>query len=467
MGEAIVLCPFPSIGHIVSIVELSKLILLHYENHFSIDILVTSCEFLDSPSVSSYISTISQSYPSISFCHLPTVSIDSNPPRSFAAMAFESVALQKPYALESLQQILKTRNICAFIIDLFCPFALSLGKQLEVPTYYFFTSGAACLGAYMYFPSIHAQYSKSLKQLKDTVIDFPCMPPLKAIHMPEPFLDRDDPVYDYFVGACSSLLKADGIIVNTFHDLEPKAIEKIASGLCVLGDAKTPLTFYIGPVIAPERKSELPRHECLLWLDGQPRKSVVFLCFGSRGTFSLNQVREMADGLEKSGQRFLWVVKNPPDTGDVDLETLLPQGFLERVKDRGLIVKSWAPQIAVLGHDSVGGFVTHCGWNSVLEAVVAGVPLIAWPLYAEQHLNRNVLVEDMEMAIPVEQRDEDRFVSAAELERRVRELMESEKGKELKEKCWKMRESNMNALTKSGSSISDLSKLVEKWKQSS
>ena len=97
-------------------------------------------------------------------------------------------------------------------------------------------------------------------------------------------------------------------------------------------------------------------------------------------------MKEIANGLERSGKRFLWVVKNPPSndksnqiavTADVDLDALMPEGFLERTKDRGMVVKSWAPQVAVLNHPSVGGFVTHCGWNSVLEAVVAGVPMVA------------------------------------------------------------------------------------------
>ncbi|KAK8346980.1 hypothetical protein V6Z12_A07G254000 [Gossypium hirsutum] len=137
---------------------------------------------------------------------------------------------------------------------------------------------------------------------------------------------------------------------------------------------------------------------------------------------------------------------------------------MERTRDRGLVVKSFAPQVVVLNKDSIGGFVTHCGWNSVLEAVVAGVPMIAWPLYAEQHLNRNILVEDMKMAIRVEQMEGDGFVSGTELEKRVRELMESEKGEELREKSRKMKEKASAAMGPSGSSTKALTTLVELWK---
>lgn len=298
------------------------------------------------------------------------------------------------------------------------------------------------------------------------------MPPLKAAHMPEPTLDREDPAYHDFIYFCSGMSQSDGIIVNTFEDLEHISIKAIADGLCVV-DAPTPPTYYIGPLIAAGSEAE-NQHFCLSWLEKQPSKSVVFLCFGSRGTFSSPQVKEIAEGLERSGQRFLWVVKNPPpnemakqteENPDVDFDSLLPEGFVERTGDRGLVVKSFAPQVAVLNKDSVGCFVTHCGWNSILEAVVSGVPMIAWPLYAEQHLNRNILVEDLRLAIPVEQREGDGFVSGIELEKRVRELMESENGKELRERGWKMREKALASWSSSGSSTKALTKLIELWKQ--
>ena len=113
----------------------------------------------------------------------------------------------------------------------------------------------------------------------------------------------------------------------------------------------------------------------------------------------------MARGLEMSGQRFLWVVPGPPggeeDDGqkpDAGLGALLPEGFLARTKGKGLVVEAWAPQREVLAHGAVGGFVTHCGWNSVLEAIMGGVPMLAWPMYAEQRMNKVFLV-DLRLAV--------------------------------------------------------------------
>jgi|UniRef100_A0A2N9F3L0 hypothetical protein len=474
MADTIVLFPAPLLGHIISMVELAKLILHHYSHKFSITILLTTGSFLNTPSVTSYIHRISQSNQaaSISFYYLPSVSVDTTPTRSRAAMAFDFIRLSVAHAHHALQQISHKSTIRALIIDLFCTSALPIAKQLNLPIYFFYTSGAYALAAFLYFPKIQEQISTSFKDLNTTELHFPgIISPLKATHMPEPTLDRDDPAYWDMVYFCSHLAKSDGIIVNTFEELEPNALKAIVDGVCV-PDSPTPPVYCIGPLTAEDEDEDENENEyCLSWLDRQPSRSVVLLCFGSRGSFCVAQVKEIANGLERSGHRFLWVVKKPPQdekskqsdhTAEFDLDVVLPEGFLERTKDRGMVVKSWAPQVAVLRKESVGGFVTHCGWNSVLEAVLAGVPMLAWPLYAEQHLNRNVLVNDMKMAIGVEQREEDGgFVNGDEVEKRVRELMESEQGRELRERSLKMREMGLAALGQFGSSTKALFNLLQ------
>jgi hypothetical protein len=476
MQDTIVLLPSSGMGHMISMVELGKLILHHYAHKFSITILYTTGSIVDSPSIDSYIHRVSQSNPSIAFHRLPSVSVDTAPTRSVPAIMFEYIRLCLAHVPQTLQQISSSSTIRALIIDLFCSSALPAAKDLSLPVYYFYTSGAYALAAFLYLPKIYEQTTKSFKDLTTTELHFPGMSsPLKATHMPQPTLDRDDPAYWDMLYFCSQLPKSNGIIANTFEGLEPKALKAITDGLCV-PDSPTPPVYSIGPLIADAEDGNegdgVPENECLSWLDSQPSRSVVFLCFGSQGSFSVAQVKEIAHGLERSRQRFLWVLKKPVRdektkqtqnyTADFDLEGVLPEGFLERTKDRGMVVKTWAPQVGVLRKESVGGFVTHCGWNSVLEAVVAGVPMVAWPLYAEQHLNRNVLVNDMKMAIDLEQREDDGFVSGDELERRVRELMESEQGRELRGKSWKMREMALAALgTACGSSTRALAKLVD------
>jgi hypothetical protein len=181
------------------------------------------------------------------------------------------------------------------------------------------------------------------------------------------------------------------------------------------------------------------------------------------GRFSKAQLNEIAIGLEKSEQRFLWVVRSDVDSEKLSLDELLPEGFLERTKEKGMVVRNWAPQGAILRHNSVGGFVTHCGWNSVLEAVCEGVPMIAWPMYAEQRLNRLIMVEEMKVALKLYETNG--FVSGAELGERVKELMESNHGVEIRERILKMKISAKEARGGGGSSLVDLKRLGDSWRE--
>ncbi|KAG6718936.1 hypothetical protein I3842_04G177900 [Carya illinoinensis] len=434
MKETLVLYPAPGFPHMVSLVELGKQIIQHHPD-FSITILVASTPS-ETSTTSSYIDLISNTNLSISFFSLPSIHPPAPPP-------------------PPNQDLHET--------------------QQEQPWH----SSPSASTFLLHLPTIHNQTSKSFKELNETLLDIPGLPPIKASQMPQPMLHREDPGYHYFLDLGSRLPKLKGIIVNTFDSLEPHAIKAIADGACFPKDVVPAPLHCIGPLITDAKDragtSYDASSECLAWLDGQPIRSVVFLCFGSRGKFSEAQLERMAYGLEMSNQRFLWVVKSP-DQGSItepDLEVLLPKGFLERTKERALVVKSWAPQNAILRHESVGAFVTHCGWNSVLEAVSYGVPMVAWPLYAEQHLNAVVLVEEMKLAIPINtatynskegDKEEVLLVSAEEVEKKVRQVMELEEGKVLRERSLDMRVMATAAWTKGGSSFTAFSKLVASWK---
>ncbi|XP_042500996.1 UDP-glycosyltransferase 88F4-like [Macadamia integrifolia] len=484
MATTIVLYPAPGIGHVVSMVELGKLILHHHHHHFAVVILVATGPF-DTSATTSYINHISQTYPSITFHHFPSLpfqlSLKPSPTRSYVAILCHFIRLNNHNLLQALQSISETTTIRSLIVDFFCPTAIQIAADHGIPTYCFFTSGAAFLAALLYFRAIHNQTIESFKEMKmkpSSHLHFPGLPSIPLSSMPEVMRNPDDEAYHDGLYISDNLPNLKGIVVNTFASLEPKVIRAIEDGLCV-PDGPTPPVYYIGPVIANPKdrigdgEAMYSRSDCLSWLDNQPSRSVVFLCFGSRGSFSLTQLEEIAVGLEKSGHRFLWVVRNPLfgdnikqilEPVDPDLELLLPDGFLDRTKKKGLVVTSWAPQIEVLNHESVGGFVTHCGWNSVLESVCAGVPMVAWPLYAEQHMNKEVLVEDMKLAMPMEASSEDGFVSSAEVEKRVRSLMESEEGRVLRERGKDFSRKALAVWAEDGSSFTTFTELVESWK---
>ncbi|KAB1204927.1 Anthocyanidin 5,3-O-glucosyltransferase [Morella rubra] len=469
MEDAIVLYPCPGSGHLISMVELGKLILKH---HPSVSIIVlmlntqnmhstSGAEYAASPTTQ-YIASVKASTPSITFHQLPPIS-DVPCTSSMVEFFYSFLHLNNPNLHQALQTISQTAKLKALVFDIFCDAAFDVAANLSIPTYYFYTSGASSLAVFLYWPALLKKFDKSLKDLNDMLVDIPGLPSIPVSRLPELMRDRDAKEFEYLLLTAAHLMKSSGLIVNTFEQLERKAINAISDGLCAL-DGPTPPIFCIGPLTSGSNQHGNDQHECLNWLDSQPRQSVVFLCFGSVGSFSEKQLKEMAIGLENSGKRFLWVVRNPPPGIDEEpnLDVLLPKGFLERTKDRGFVVKQWAPQVEVLRHDSVGGFVSHCGWNSVLEAVGGGVPMVAWPLYAEQPVNKEVLVNELKLAVGVNV-SEDGWVTAAELEKRVSELMDSQAGKEVRERVSAMRDAGATAVKEGGSSHLALSMLAELW----
>ncbi|KAH1081023.1 hypothetical protein J1N35_020784 [Gossypium stocksii] len=143
--------------------------------------------------------------------------------------------------------------------------------------------------------------------------------------------------------------------------------------------------------------------------------------------------------------------------------SFLPLGFLDRTEEKGLVVPSWAPQMEILGHGSTGGFLTHCGWNSVLESIANGVPMIAWPLYAEQRMNAVLLTEGINVALrpTVNQKG---VVEREEMAKVIKCLMKGDQGLIIREEMSKYKDAAAKAVSESGSSTKALSQLVVKWK---
>ncbi|PIN10385.1 UDP-glucuronosyl and UDP-glucosyl transferase [Handroanthus impetiginosus] len=399
--------------------------------------------------------------PAVTYCRLPTPTVPQNSTSDPAELSFLIPRLNNQNLLKTLQEISQKSKIRAFIIDFFCNCSFEVSSSLNIPTFFCITTSAAGACTFLYWPTIHETIPENIGEFND-FIKIPGCPPIFSLDFPEKLFFRKRNIYKQLLDVSINMRKSAGIIVNTFYALEFRAMEALANGLCV-PDAPNPPFYSLGPFIAGGTAAAASEHECLRWLDLQKSKSVIFLCFGRRGVFSIEQIKEIALGLENSGHRFLWVVRCSTAAAAAEepqLEFVLPEGFSERTKERGLVLKSWAPQMEVLSHGAVGGFVTHCGQSSILEAVSFGVPMVAWPLYAEQKINRSAMVEDMKVALPLEIAA-DGFVTAAELEKRVRELMESNKGREIRRRLTEMKYSMTAAVGKGGSSLVALEKFME------
>ena len=233
-------------------------------------------------------------------------------------------------------------------------------------------------------------------------------------------------------------------------------------------NAKTPLVYPARPIMNLHETQE-PQNgfDVMKWLDDQPLSSVVFLCFGSMGSFEKDQVKEIAYALEHSGCRFLWSLRKPPPSGGIaspsdytNLEEILPQGFINRTQGIGKVI-GWAPQVAILAHSAIGGFVSHCGWNSTLESLWFGVPIATWPIYAEQQINAFEMVKELRLAVEVKMdysKSKQIIVTAKEIEKGIREVMDPDN--EIRKNMKEIKEKSRKALMDGGSSHSSLDRLI-------
>nr|UTK56350.1 glycosyltransferase 1 [Gastrodia elata] len=218
--------------------------------------------------------------------------------------------------------------------------------------------------------------------------------------------------------------KGYGVLLNSFYELEPDYVDYFRE---VMGRK----AWTVGPVSLDRRGEHLTcvGVRCLEWLKEREIGSVVYVCFGSSGCFSPQQMREITLGLEASGHPFVWVVRS------AGAEDWAPQG-------KGVVLRGWAPQMSILNHAAVGGFVTHCGWNSSLEGICAGLAMVTWPLFAEQFYNERLLVDVLRIAVPAGSniyafKEEDRTIvrgeAVGEAVRRVMEGGEEEEGEGVRE----------------------------------
>jgi hypothetical protein len=458
MGKkTLVLYPWLGVGHLNPMVELAKTLLRH-----GLGVIIAVVDAPDTDAVSAAaVARLAAANPAIAFRLLQSPAspdLGAHPVKR----SIDTMRLANP-ALRDLLRSLSAADV--LLLDMFCVDALDVAAELGIPAYFFFPSAASNLAVFLNLPYYYPTVPSFREMGKTTLVRcFPGMPPIRAMDMLQTIHDKESDATKVRLYQFKRMAEGRGVLVNSFDWLQPWALRALNDGVCVPG-RPMPRVYCIGPLVndghkAAERDGE--RHECLAWLDAQPRWSVVFLCFGSMGAFSAAQLQEMARGLESSGHRFLWAVRSPPEERsqfpEPNLERLLPAGFLERTRNRGMVVKNWAPQSEVVQHEAVAAFVTHCGWNSTLEAIMSGLPMICWPLFAEQRMNKVFMVEEMKIAVEMEGYEE--FVKAEEVEAKVRLVMDTDQGKKLRERLAIVKEKGLEAIHEGGSSEAAFAKFL-------
>ncbi|XP_004298337.1 PREDICTED: UDP-glycosyltransferase 89A2-like [Fragaria vesca subsp. vesca] len=454
----ILVYPYPAQGHMLPLLDLTNQLALR---HLTITLIIT-------PKNLPTLTPLLSSHPSIQTLVLPFPSHPKIPP------GVENVKdlgthgnLSVINALANLHDpIIQWFNShpnppVALISDFFLGYTLRLADHLKIPRITFFSSGA-------YLASIHEYCWRNLDlvQSSSNVIDFPYVPrkpSLKKEHVPSIVLAHKGADPESELLRVSMLANTDswGCVFNSFQDLEGEYLDHLKRRM---GHNRV---YGVGPLsLIDAGDGGLDRGnlntgsggDVMAWLDGCPDGSVLYVGFGSQKLLDSKQMEALASGLELSGVRFVWTVKTGSAQETKDGYGIVPEGFEERVAGRGRMVKGWSPQVLILGHRAVGGFVSHCGWNSVLEAIAGGVLILGWPMEADQYVNAKLLVEDLGVAIQVCE-GASGVPDPAQLGKVIAESLSGDSAEKVRAK--ELRDKAFSAVSDGGSSVRDLDELVK------
>ncbi|XP_076892349.1 UDP-glycosyltransferase 76H1-like [Bidens hawaiensis] len=348
----------------------------------------------------------------------------------------------KPHLREHLVQIMKEESV-VIIYDILMVFGGSLAVDLGLPSIIMNSSSAAFFPAYKIIPQLHKE---GRFPVHDSLLD-EIVPELKPIRYKDlPFIDL--PTQDAIESA--KMITPDtppsAFIWNTLEFLEPSTLTQVRQ------QYQVPI-FTIGPLhkTSPTRFTSFLEKDtsCITWLDKQKPKSVIYVSLGSMANLDKNVATETAWGLVNSNQSFLWVVR-PGSVHGYEWFEFLEEGLVDEIKVRGLIVK-WAPQKEVLAHNAVGGFWSHCGWNSTLESVSEGVPMLCQPFSVDQLMNARYLSHVWKIGIEI-------VVEKTEIKDAIKRLLVD---KEMKQRAIEVQENVKLALNHGGSSHNALKDLEE------
>lgn len=358
--------------------------------------------------------------------------------------------------LKIIEKIKASQYPTGFLIyDSFMPWVLDVARGLGMDGAPFFTQSWAVNTIYYYFQK--GTFRVPLKEehivalLPSVVLEGSDLP--SFVQHASAYVGLRQLVLDQF----SNFDEVKWMFCNTFDKLEDEIIsEWMLSHKPIKTIGPTIPSIYLDKRLEDDNDYGLNLFEpnvnaCIEWLDSKHPGSVLYVSFGSLAALGEKQMEELAMGLKRSNICFLWVVRETE-------KNKLPSNFVEETIEKGLVV-SWCPQLRVLAHNAVGGFMTHCGWNSTLEALSLGVPMVAMPQWTDQPTNAKFVEDVWKVGVRVKV-DEKGFVKKEEIERCIKEVMEGERSKEIKKNSEKWKKLSREAIDQDGSSDKNIEEFV-------
>ncbi|XP_027118342.1 crocetin glucosyltransferase, chloroplastic-like [Coffea arabica] len=327
----------------------------------------------------------------------------------------------KKYGPETLRNVIQAsaetgRPVTCIVHTLILTWAAEVAREYHIPWTLLWIQPATVLGiTYYYFNG----YEDEIRNCYEPSwsIQMPGVPLLTTLDLPSFMLPSSSSTQNVALLMVKEQMKMIDeeenpyVLVNTFDALEPRALKAIDK-YNLIG---------IGPLIDfpfSEGSGDVMQEEeyYMGWLESQPRSSVVYVAFGSLLMPSKHQMEEIARGLLECKRPFLWVIRARDDGEEEKLSCI------KELEQKGLIVP-WSSQIEVLKHPSLGCFVTHCGWNSTLETITLGVPVVAFPLWADQGTNAKLIQDVWRIGVRVVP-NEDGLVESDEIKRCIELVMD-------------------------------------------
>ncbi|XP_074270343.1 scopoletin glucosyltransferase-like [Silene latifolia] len=470
----IVFLPYPAPGHTIPLLDTVR---LFADRGIKTTVITTP---LNAPNVAKHLNITNENkmssdfIPNLHIIPFPSPNVTGLPAGFENQASFTSHLMVQKFILamelfkDPVEQFLGEVKPNCLVSDLFFTFSTNLAKNLGIPRLAFQVTG--------FFPMCVMMGLHEIRESRCILDDdesfiVPNLP--HEIRLTKSQLQKDGNIdgWGEFMGrAIMGYMKSYGDVFNTFYELEPHYVDLYRK------NHNCKKAWHIGPVSLCNRKNEeqfqrgqsasICENDCLKWLDSKPANSVVYLSFGTLTHFKASQLREIAIALANVGHNFIWVVRARDKGDETENEEWLPEGFEKRVEGKGLIIRGWAPQVMILEHETIGAFVTHCGWNSALEGFSAGVAMATWPLHAEHFFIEKLVTQVLKIGVEIGSKDwsfgdDGTFIDHVKIENALKQIMVGEEALEMRARAKKLKELAHNCVKEGGSSYNDLTNLIQ------